>query len=203
MKFPRHFNARQHPHRAIAGTSGVRTPSPLNGERAGVRGENAFRRTHSDSAVTLIECLVYISLVFVVLGLATAAFYRCFDNMKALRRNSDDITQALHAGELWRADIRAAIKPVQFDQTDQLLRIPHPDGEVSYKFEDAQVLRRSRADAPWIVALPKVEHSQMQTDAHAQITAWRWELELKTLRKPAAMLPLFTFTAVPGTTTTP
>lgn len=152
------------------------------------------------SAISLIECLVYISLVFIVLGMATAAFYRCFGNMKSLRRNSDDITQALHAGELWRADIRAAARPVQFDADNQQLRIPHATGEVDYKFMDAQVLRRTGADAPWVVVLPKVEKSQMQVDARTRVTAWRWELQLKTLREPARMRPLFTFIAIPGAT---
>ena len=203
MKILHHLNARHHPHHAVTGTSRVRTPPPLNGERAGVRGENAFQHTHSDRAFTLIECLVYIGLVFVVLGLGTVAFYRCFDNMKALRRNSDDIAQALHVGELWRDDIRAATKPVQFETSDQLLLIPHRNGAVAYKFAGNQVSRRTGTNAPWVVLLPKVENSQMQADTHAPVTAWRWELELKTLRKPAVMRPLFTFTAVPGATTTP
>ena len=153
--------------------------------------------------VTLIECLVYISLVFVILGMATAAFYKCFDNMKALRRNADDITQALNVGELWRADIRAATKPVQFDTNERLLRISHRDGDVAYKFTDAQVLRQTGSDAPWVVVLPKVENSQMQSNDLTQVAAWRWELELKTLRKPASTRPLFTFTAVPGATGKP
>jgi hypothetical protein len=163
----------------------------------------AGRRFASPSAVTLIECLVYISLVFVVLGLATVAFYSCFDNMRALRRNSDDITQALHAGELWRADVRAATKPVQFDSAGQRLRIPHQNGEVAYKFEESRLLRQASEESPWVVILSQVEHSQMQADARAKITAWQWELELKTLRKPATMRPLFTFTAVPVAAATP
>jgi Tfp pilus assembly protein FimT len=161
------------------------------------------RRSAPARGVTLIECLVYISLVFVVLGFATAAFYRCFDNMKALRRNSDDITAALHAGELWRADIRSATRPVQFDATNRLLRIHRPVGQVAYKFADAQVLRQTAADAPWVVVLPRVENSQMQLDARNQVKAWRWELELKTLRQPATVRPLFTFIAVPGTAAHP
>jgi len=161
------------------------------------------RRLAHRSGITLIECLVYISLVFVVLGLATAAFYRCFDNMKALRRNTDDITQALHVGELWRADIRAATRPLQFDAADQLLRITQRDGEVAYQFADAQVLRRTRSEAPWVVVLPKVQNSHMQPEVRAQVTAWRWELELKTLRQPAVMRPLFTFTAVPAMASKP
>ena len=37
-----------------------------------------------------------------------AAMYRCIDSSIALRRNADDITSALHAGERWRADVRSA-----------------------------------------------------------------------------------------------
>ncbi len=161
------------------------------------------RKSSSTHGVTLIECLVYISLVFVILGMATTAFYRCFDNMKSLRRNSDNITQALNVGELWRADIRSAVKPVQFDTADQVLHIFQRDREVAYKFADAQVSRRTGLDAPWVVVLPKVENSRMQAQAGVKANAWRWELELKTLRKPATTRPLFTFTAVPSATTPP
>jgi hypothetical protein len=157
-------------------------------------------RTRNERGVTLIECLVYISLVFVILGMATVAFYRCFDNMKALRRNADDITQALNAGELWRADIRAATRPVQFEAEGRVLRIPQRDREVAYKFADTQVLRRTGADADWVVLLPKVETSRMESVRRIQTSAWQWELELKSLRQPATVRPLFTFTAVPGPT---
>jgi hypothetical protein len=45
------------------------------------------------------------------------------------------------------------------------------------------------------VLLPKVKSSQMQAEARAGVTAWRWELEL-TPRRKEAYLPLrFTFAA--------
>ena len=56
----------------------------------------------------LIECLVYMSVLVVVLGLGLGAFYVCWDYSKALHYATDDITAALHAGERWRADIRSA-----------------------------------------------------------------------------------------------
>jgi hypothetical protein len=168
-----------------------------------VRGGNAHPLARQEHGVTLIECLVYISLVFVILGMATVAFYRCFDNMKSLRRNSNDITQALTVGELWRADVRAATKPVQFAAAGQLLLIPHGETEVAYKFADGQVLRRTGKDAQWVTVLPKVQQSQMQLEKRTQVSAWRWELELQSLREPATVRPLFTFTAVPGTAITP
>lgn len=162
-----------------------------------------YRPRRGEQAISLIECLVYISLVFVILGFGTAAFYRCFDNMKALRRNSDDITAALHAGELWRADVRAATQPIQFDAAKCEVRITHRQGQVAYKFADSQILRQTAAGGPWAVVLPRVENSQMQSEARRHIAAWRWELELKTLRQPATTRPLFTFTAVPAAVSTP
>ena len=148
-------------------------------------------------AFTLIECLVYIGLFAFLLGLGTVAFYRCFDNMKGLRRNADDITRAVHAGELWRNDIRAAARAIQVDQTDQTIRIPQRDREVFYRFADTQVFRRAGADAPWLPLLSKVQNSQMTNDPRAHVTAWCWELELQPTRKNVRTRPLFTFLAVP------
>ncbi|HEX5220132.1 MAG TPA: hypothetical protein VFZ59_11245 [Verrucomicrobiae bacterium] len=173
--------------------------------RRDIQNDHSVRRqppsARHEHGVTLIECLVYISVVFVILAMATVAFYRCFDNMKSLRRNSNDITQALNAGELWRADIRAATKPIQFAADDQLLLIFQGESEVAYKFADGQILRRTGKDAPWVTILPRVGQSQMQLDQRIQVSAWRWELELKSLREPVRVRPLFTFTAVSGTIT--
>ena len=148
-------------------------------------------------AFTIIECLVYIGLFAVLLGLGTVAFYRCFDNMKGLRRNADDITRAVHAGELWRHDIRAAARAIQINEAGQTIRIPQRDREVFYWFADTQVFRKTGAEAPWLPLLSKVQSSQMTSDPHAHVTAWRWELELQISRKDTRLRPLFTFLAVP------
>ena len=174
----------------------VRAPKRLNGLRQAQGTSCAGRAAHSP-AFTIIECLVYIGLFAVLLGLGTVAFYRCFDNMKGLRRNADDITRAVHAGELWRNDIRAAARAIQVDETDQTIRIPQRDREVFYRFADTQVFRKTGADAPWLPLLPKVKSSQMTSDPRAHVTAWRWELELQISRKDTRVRPLFTFLAVP------
>ena len=150
-------------------------------------------------AFTLIECLVYIGLFAVLLGLGTVAFYRCFDNMKGLRRNADDITRAVHAGELWRNDIRAAARAIRVNEADLTIRIPQRDREVFYRFADAQVFRKTGAEAAWLPLLSKVKGSQMTGDPRAHLTAWRWELELQSARKDTRLRPLFTFIAVPNT----
>ena len=148
-------------------------------------------------AFTIIECLVYIGLFALLLGLGTVAFYRCFDNMNGLRRNADDITRAVHAGELWRNDIRAAARAIQLDESNQTIRIPQRDREVFYRFAEMQVFRKTGAEAPWLALLARVKGSQMTSDPRTHVTAWRWELELQSARKDSRLRPLFTFIAVP------
>jgi hypothetical protein len=157
-----------------------------------------IRRHARLRGITLIECLVYIGALATVFGMGTAAFYHCAANSAALRRNVDDITQVLHVGERWRTDVRAATQPVRLDAAEQTLHLAHGETVVAYKFADHQILRRANASAPWVVILPRVAQSQMQPEPRVHVTGWRWELELKTLREPTPLRPLFTFTAAPG-----
>ena len=76
-------------------------------QRAAGSGQREGRRSKA-AGFQLIEALVYIAVVFVVLGAGYEALYRCIDSSITLRRNADDITNALHAGERWRADVRLA-----------------------------------------------------------------------------------------------
>jgi type II secretory pathway pseudopilin PulG len=150
----------------------------------------------------LIEALVYIGVVAALLGVAYAAAYRSIDRSIALRRNADDITSALHAGERWRADVRAAASQVRLEPTDagQLLYLDGPSNTVAYCFATNAVSRRV-GTGPWVRLLPNVKSSTMTADQRAHVTAWRWELELQTRAtgsvKPGRIRPLFTFLAVP------
>lgn len=146
--------------------------------------------------ISLIECLVYIGAVAVVMGMGMAAYRRSIDHTLSLRRNTDDVTQALAAGEYWRADIRAATQSPRFDAATQTLHIPQAKGEVAYLFSEQQISRRGSAAAPWTVILTRVQQSEMLRDTSSHVTGWRWELELKSQRVEAAIRPLFTFTAV-------
>ncbi|MSU60156.1 MAG: hypothetical protein EXS35_18625 [Pedosphaera sp.] len=141
--------------------------------------------------------MVYSGVFVLLLGLAFFAFYRCAENMRSVRRNSDDITRAVQAGEVWRRDVREATAPVQYSAAEQTLRIQRGGREVSYRFTDTQIFRRTGADAPWTVLLAKVQHSEMQTDRRAHVTAWRWDLELQTKQKNVRVKPVFTFVAAP------
>jgi Tfp pilus assembly protein FimT len=161
------------------------------------------RRIHAmggESGFTLMECIVYIGLLAVVLGFATTIFFQSWDDSKALRRDADDIVRVLHAGDQWRADVRAATGPVQLTDTDgaEQLRIPASAGEIVYTFSKGELHRQAAADTVNRVWLSNVKSSQMQSDSRQDVAAWRWELELKTVKKTARWRPLFTFETVAG-----
>jgi len=153
-------------------------------------------------AYLLIEALVYIGAVSVLLGAGYVAMYHCLDSSVALRRNADDITSALHAGERWRADVRSATSQVRLESTaaEQLLYLEGASGTVVYRFITNALARRV-GTGPWVPLLPNVKSSTMTSDRRKYVTAWRWELELEPRAqgsiKPGRVRPLFTFIAVP------
>ncbi|HZV37035.1 MAG TPA: hypothetical protein VFB72_20835, partial [Verrucomicrobiae bacterium] len=67
-----------------------------------------LQRNHR-RGIMLVDCLVYIAVFFVILGVAFKMFYICWDSAKAFRRNTDQIAATLKTGERWRDDVRRAI----------------------------------------------------------------------------------------------
>ena len=149
----------------------------------------------------LVEALVYIGLVFVLLGIGTAAMFRAIDNSAALRRNADDIMRAVHVGERWRADVRSASRGVVAQQSERqpLLRLKGERNEVDYRYADNALYRRV-AEGPWSRVLERVQSSSMTRERRPGVGVWVWELELQPQThgsfKPGRIRPLFTFLAV-------
>ncbi len=164
----------------------------------GARAHNNYARAHSRrSGIMLLEAVVYVAVFFLLTGVATTAFYECWDSSKALVRDTEDITRCLRAGEQWRADIRAASGPVEFGVlgAGRILRIPTASGDVVYTLKGNE-LRRAGGPAPESVVLRRVQSCDMQTESLGAATIWRWELELASKRTPVRVRPLFTFSAV-------
>ena len=156
----------------------------------------------AQAGVLLVECVVYIGLFAIVLGMALASFFLCWDNSKAFLYATDDIGAALRAGERWRADVRSATGKITVETTSQgaLLRIPHGKNTILYRF-GANEIRRQLASSNFSESLlTTVQASQMVSERRGPVNAWRWELGLK-VRPKEAHLPLsFTFEAAAGTT---
>lgn len=147
----------------------------------------------------LIECIVYIAVFAILLGIGFAAFYFCWDHSRALIGTTDDIASALHAGERWRADVRGATGKISVEMTDtgEVVRIPEAGKEIVYRFASGEIRRESPAANISQLLLPRVKASQIAADARGTVTAWRWELELKEHRGETHLPLLFTFAAVP------
>jgi type II secretory pathway pseudopilin PulG len=180
----------------------VRDPARRTDHEGGEIAMKLARQTNRRRAFTLIELLVYMSLFVVVVGLGYAAMYRSMDASKGLRRNAEDITQALDAGERWRDDIRAATQPPRLEQSGEetILHIPRANTEVTYRFASNNVSRRV-GSGEWSTALEHVNASNFISDQRTKVTAWKWEIEMQPYRKSLTHLkPLFTFLAVPANT---
>ena len=175
----------------------------MNGEMVnGLRLRNGIARNprRRQQGIMLVDCLVYLAIWAVVVGLAFSAFYRSMNYSANLARNADDIARALKAGERWRKDVREATGPFKLvageASVEQALHIPQKTGEVIYLFTDGAVLRQKGTNAPWIPALSGVKSSRMEKDERQRVVSWRWEVELKNKQKAARARPLFTFQAV-------
>lgn len=158
-------------------------------------------KSHRAAAFSLIELLAYMSLFFIVVGIAYKALYTTMDSSAALRRNATDISRALEAGERWRADVRNATRPIRVETSatkEEIIHLPRANGEVAYRFSENSVSRRV-GRGTWALFLADVKNSNFISDRRQNVTAWRWELELKPYQKKITRTrPLFTFIAAPA-----
>jgi len=148
--------------------------------------------------ITLVECLVYISSLAVVTGLAFGVFYRAMDFWRDMRRFGDQTIRALQCGERWRADVRAATGPIELERKDggQILRVPQGSESVVYVFSDRQVARWGGGGLKRSWQMDGVQESRWMADRRNQVAAWRWELVLEPGRQRSRRTPSFTFLAV-------
>jgi hypothetical protein len=154
-------------------------------------------RARASSGALLVECLVYIGIFALILGLAMVTFYLCWDNSEALLYATDDISAALRAGERWRADVRSATGgiTVETNADYEQLRIPSGTNEILYRFSAGEVRRQLGPAGYSEPLLSTVQTSQMIVDTRGPVKAWRWELEMKLRRKETHLPLLFTFEA--------
>lgn len=155
-----------------------------------------MNRFRNQQGFMLIECMAYIVVSAIVLGLACNAYLHCQKNSRALQRNADDVLRTLRAGEKWREDVRSATGPLRLT-ADGGVVIPKKEADVTYRFTDGAVMRAvSSRNGAVEMLLAGVKESVMHKDVRRHVTAWRWEVELKSAATTAKIRPLFTFEAV-------
>jgi hypothetical protein len=150
------------------------------------------------AGILLMECLVYLAVFTILLGIGTATFYFCWDHTKAVFYATDDIETALRVCERWRRDVRSATGAISVETAGdgETVKIPEAGKEVLYRFQNGEVRRQLAAAEFSELLLPKVKSSAVKAETRGQINAWRWELELPSRRKETHMPLLFTFEAV-------
>lgn len=149
------------------------------------------------AGVVLLECLVYIAVLAILMGIGTAAFFFCWDHTRAVVFTADEIESALRAGECWRADVRAATGKISIETSaaGETARIPETGGEVLYHFTGGELRRENPAQNNSRLLLARVKTSEMNTEARGDVTAWRWEVELTPRRQETRIPLLFIFEA--------
>ena len=150
----------------------------------------------SDHGVTLIECLVYITLLGAISGVAFLSLGRLWTATGRLRQNADDLQAALRAGEQWRGDMQSARGPVEALADGSGCRIRGSAGMIEWRWEAGGI--RRHAVGPDAVWLTRVRRSGMSEEMRERVKCWRWELALEPHEKRVRMEPIFTFVAVPG-----
>ena len=148
----------------------------------------------NERGFTILEAITYVAVLLMVLSGAFASYSRCQLSSSSLRRNAEDIIRAVHAGERWRVDIRAAIQMPRL--TPGGIIIPLQDGEIAYEINDGTMWRQTAGKR--IAVLKQVKSSTMQRESRGIVAAWRWELELASQKKTGSTRPLFTFEAAEG-----
>ena len=154
-----------------------------------------------EQGIMIVECLVYLSVFFVLSGVAGTCFYRALEATRQLHRQTATIVQVVDAGERWRADVRQAVSTITLavEGEAQVLRIPtEGGGEVDYRFLSGQLFRRGAADQNWARVLTGLRSTSFQTSEHGGLASWRWELEVTSQLKNVRLRPLFSFQAVAG-----
>ena len=81
--------------------------------------------------------------------------------------------------------------------------IPHGTNTTAYTHFGNTLWRQETTNQTWQPVLARVKFSQMDADARAHVTAWRWELELQLKDPRKQTRPLFTFLAVAPKETKP
>jgi hypothetical protein len=156
------------------------------------------------AGVGLIDCLVYISLLMILLELAFAAFYRTIHQSTHLNRNTSDLIRALWAGERWREDVRLATAPPRFagEERRDTLILRHAKADIIYRFTNDVVLRQEFR-GPTEELLTGVSSSSFHQDRRRHVTGWRWELELQKQKEVTRVSPMLTFQAVASAASPP
>ncbi len=155
-----------------------------------------LRRRH----MTLVEVLVYMSLVALVSGLAIRIFFGGMDAAATVRSSSERVLNTFRQGDRWREDIQKA-KRVEAGQDRTALRLVKDNGDIIHYRLQEHDLHRIRHDSEngrtATVVVKKVQNCRFTPFPADNPRGWKMALELQTKQDKSKIDPLFDFIAVP------
>jgi len=166
-----------------------------------VAGGQVGGREREASGIMLMECLFYLSIWMVVVGLGFTLFYRVYSQSKQLARVSDQVVQTLRAGEQWRKDVRGSRAAPRWEPREQgtgEFILEREGVELAYRVEGTNLLKKVAVDGRWQEVLSGLKTCRFWRDEAGGVVSWRWEVELSSRAAHPPVRPRFSFQAVPG-----
>ena len=160
-----------------------------------LRSHNNRRRT----GASLMELLLYASLLTLLLVCGTRFFNIVYQHNKAVAKAAGFTASALDAGKHWRRDISNAKGEPRLIRSDEfdVIEIDQTDGgQVRYRVNQTRLERHNGEE--WIPVVKRVSSYVMVPDPREHVRAWRWELALETKSDFLIDPARFSFVAVPG-----
>lgn len=158
-----------------------------------------FSTRRRQGAYSLVELLVYCSVLIAILALGYTTLSRFWTSSARMRAHADDLREVLDAGEQWRLDVRtpgARISSAADGDTQVFTIQTDPDHAIGWAFRQGRVLRRDHSNAPWETRLTRVDQSSMTPELRGDIPIWRWDVELQPRTIKTRFRRPFTFAAV-------
>ena len=93
-------------------------------------------------AVSLVETLTYVAVLAVVIFVGGRTVGSGSRQASVMRFQAEDMSAALHAGERWRSDVRAATSAPKLGDGPGTIQMQTSEGLVNYSFDGQRLLRR-------------------------------------------------------------
>ena len=146
-----------------------------------------------EDGMSLIETLVYCSILTIILDLAFVVYFESQSNHNQLQNFTTQVVRTLEMGEDWREDVRKASQQPTLAK-DGSLKITRAKSQTAYLFKEG-TLWKKRDDAEPVAILRGLKSFRFVKDNRKFVQAWRCELELLPTGKTSKTRRAFTFEA--------
>lgn len=156
-----------------------------------------------NSGATLVEMLVFFSLLLVLMGIGFAAYDRVWFESRRLEQRADAVRGLVQFGERWREDVRSASGPPSVHADGRGMDIPVGTRVVTWRFEGKPAfLSRTVEGEPFQLAPWPLWGGTYSRIPRTNCTGWASDIQLLPSRS-APRPPVLRFIAASSRTSNP